>query len=157
YATAFFAYPPLAAHLLVMAGRGPAGSREEGLQAFARRCSQKEIERRVLAQSRLVRRDSDGMQLMETPKGKFWEPVIDGTVIVPQIAEFEAKYTGFERPIHRGDIVLDCGANIGAFTSEAVDEGAALVVAIEPSPNNVESLRRNFAEEITAGKVIVYP
>jgi FkbM family methyltransferase len=157
YATAFFVYPPWAAQVLVLAGRGPECQRKEGLQAFARRCSQKDIERRVLSQSRLVRRDPDGLQLMETPKGKFWEPVIDGTVIVPQIAEFEAKYTGFPRPIHPGDIVLDCGANVGAFTREAVDEGATVVVAIEPAPNNVESLRRNFAAEIAAGKVIVYP
>jgi FkbM family methyltransferase len=157
YATAFFIYPPLAAQLLDVAGRGPDCKHGEGLQAFARRYSQKDIERKILAQSRLVRRDADGLQLMETPKGKFWEPVIEGTVVVPQIAEFEAKYTGFERPIHPGDIVLDCGANIGEFTREAVDEGAAVVVAIEPAPNNVECLRRTFAAEITAGKVIVYP
>jgi FkbM family methyltransferase len=157
YATAFFLYPPWAAQVLDLAGRGPDGHGGEGLQAFARRSSQKDIERRILSQSRLVRRDPDGLQLMETPKGKFWEPAIEGTVVVPQIAEFEAKYTGFERPIHSGDIVLDCGANVGTFTREAVDEGAAIVVAIEPAPNNVESLRRNFAAEIAAGKVIVYP
>src|SRR5215470_3427488 len=110
YATAFFLYPPLAAQALSLAGRGPDCRREEGLQAFARRYSQTAIERRLLAQSRLVRRDPDGLQLMETPKGKFWEPVIEGTVVVPQIAEFEAKYSGSERPIHPGDIVLDCGA-----------------------------------------------
>jgi FkbM family methyltransferase len=157
YATAFFVYPPWAAQVLVLAGRGPECHREEGLQAFTRRYSQKAIERRVLAQSRLLGRDPHGLQLMETPKGKFWEPAVDGTMIVPQIAEFEAKYTGFPRPIHPGDIVLDCGANVGAFTREAVDEGAAVVVAIEPAPNNVESLRRNFAAEIAAGRVIVYP
>jgi len=54
YATAFFVYPPLC---------------EKGLQAFARGCSQKDIERRVLSQSRLVRRDPGGLQLMETPRG----------------------------------------------------------------------------------------
>jgi FkbM family methyltransferase len=157
YATAFFVYPPLAAQFLSLAGRGPDCQRGEGLQAFARRYSQKNIERRLLSQSHLLRRDPDGLQLMETPKGNFWEPAIEGTVVVPQIAEFEAKYTGFDRPIHPGDIVLDCGANVGTFTREALDEGAAIVVAIEPAPNNVECLRRNFAAEITAGKVIVYP
>jgi FkbM family methyltransferase len=156
YAAAFFVYPPLAAQALNLVGRGPDCSRAEGLQAFVRRSSQKNIERRLLAQSHLVRR-GDGLQLMETPKGRFWEPVIEGTVVVPQIAEFEAKYTGFDRPIHRGDIVLDCGANVGTFTREAIAEGAAIVVAIEPAPNNVECLRRNFAAEIAAGKVIVYP
>src|SRR6202040_2454470 len=31
------------------------------------------------------------------------------------------------------------------------------IVAIEPSPEALECLRRNFAKEITSGKVIVYP
>ena len=32
-----------------------------------------------------------------------------------------------------------------------------MVVAIEPEPNNVESLRRTYAREIADGRVIVYP
>jgi FkbM family methyltransferase len=59
--------------------------------------------------------------------------------------------------IHSGDIVLDCGANVGAYTRQALDEGARLVVAIEPVPPNVECLRRTFAKEIEAGRVIVCP
>jgi FkbM family methyltransferase len=43
------------------------------------------------------------------------------------------------------------------YTREALREGAAIVIAIEPAPDNVESLRRNFAAEIEKGRVIVAP
>ena len=52
---------------------------------------------------------------------------------------------------------LDCGANIGVFTRSALDRGAKLVVAIEPAPENIECLRRNFSKEISENRVIVYP
>jgi FkbM family methyltransferase len=146
----------LGAQALTLAGRGPEGLASQGVQAYSRRFSQHEIETRILAQSRLIAREN-GLQLMETPAGKFWEPLIEGTAIVAQLAEQEAKYSGFERPIHPGDIVLDCGANVGSFTRMALEQGAAIVVAIEPAPDNVECLRRSFASEVAAGKVIVYP
>ena len=31
------------------------------------------------------------------------------------------------------------------------------IIAIEPSPRNVECLRRNFPKEIAEGRVVVYP
>ena len=53
--------------------------------------------------------------------------------------------------------MLDAGAHVGVFTRKALDSGAPLVVAIEPSPNAIRCLQRNFAPEISAGRVIVYP
>ena len=53
--------------------------------------------------------------------------------------------------------MLDCGAHIGVFTRVAIAAGAKLVVAIEPSPINLECLRRNMAPEIAAGKVVIVP
>src|SRR5262249_48747180 len=74
------------------------------------------------------------------------------------LSEQESKvYGDGPRRVKPGDIVLDCGANVGVFTREALDAGASLVVSIEPSARNVECLRRNFATEVAAGKVIVYP
>jgi FkbM family methyltransferase len=35
--------------------------------------------------------------------------------------------------------------------------GAAKVIAIEPGPENLECLRRNFAAEIADGRVVLYP
>jgi FkbM family methyltransferase len=43
------------------------------------------------------------------------------------------------------------------FTRTALNRGARLVVAIEPSPRTVECLRRNFENEIAGGRVIVVP
>jgi FkbM family methyltransferase len=56
-----------------------------------------------------------------------------------------------------GDIVADCGAHVGVFTDMALRRGASVVVAIEPDPVNLECLRRNFKQEIAAGRVIVVP
>jgi hypothetical protein len=67
----------------------------------------------------------------------------------------------FERPtgLAIGDVE---GKIMEPFTlqsavSEALKHGASKVVAIEPAPINVECLRRNFAAEIAAGRVIVAP
>ena len=62
-----------------------------------------------------------------------------------------------EAMVKHGDIVIDCGAHIGVFTHQALQSGAAKVVAIDPDPTQVECLRRNFAGEIASGRVIVVP
>ena len=59
--------------------------------------------------------------------------------------------------VRKGDIVLDCGANLGTFTRTALDRGAKTVVAIEPAPENLECIRRSFKDEIASGRVILYP
>ncbi|MGH9720549.1 MAG: FkbM family methyltransferase [Bryobacteraceae bacterium] len=158
YFAGFLAFPAAAARILIFAGRGPSCETTQAMQAFQRRLQQKDIEKAIVERSRLTQRDPGGYQLWETPKGAFWEPTIEGTAILPQIAEMEAKYLAApENPIRAGDIVLDCGANVGVFTREALRQGAAVVVAIEPAPQNLECLRRNFAQESAAGRVIVYP
>ena len=50
---------------------------------------------------------------------------------------------------------MDCGANVGVFVREALEHGAATVVAVEPSPLNLECLRRNFADEIASRRVVL--
>ena len=44
----------------------------------------------------------------------------------------------------------------GLFTRRALLRGAVLVVAVEPSPENEDCLRRTFARDIADGRVIVY-
>jgi len=109
------------------------------------------------AESRIVERDSAGFELVNTSRGEYWtsrhEPLI-GFLLAEQETQI---YGDHVHGVHPGDIVLDCGANIGVFTRSALFRGAKLVVAIEPSPANVESLRRTFAREIAEGRVIVYP
>jgi len=58
--------------------------------------------------------------------------------------------------VRPGDVVLDAGAHLGVFTRQALLAGAKLVVAIEPAPENLECLRRNFKAEIESGRVLVY-
>lgn len=62
-----------------------------------------------------------------------------------------------DRGVHPGDVVLDCGANVGTFVKTALENGAERVVAIEPAPQTLECLRRNLAAEIAAHRVVVYP
>ena len=62
-----------------------------------------------------------------------------------------------DQTVRPGDIVFDCGAHVGVFTAKALELGAEKVVAIDPDPTQVECLKRNFREEIDAGRVIVVP
>lgn len=62
-----------------------------------------------------------------------------------------------EKHVQRGDVVIDVGGHVGIFTRKALDRGAAKVIAIEPDPNSIECLRRNFPAEIASGQVVVVP
>ena len=98
-----------------------------------------------------------GLDLWNTPQASIW--TVHGDKDLPFLIS-EQERDIYEPPGHevrRGDVVLDCGANIGVFVQKALSRGAGLVVAIEPSPKTLEALRRNFASEIQAKRVIVYP
>lgn len=45
--------------------------------------------------------------------------------------------------IQPGDVVVDCGGNIGIFSSFALDNGASRVLSFEPFPNNYEINKKN--------------
>lgn len=53
-------------------------------------------------------------------------------------------------------IVLDLGANIGAFAKYAIEHGAKQVICVEPETTNVEMIALNLKDLITQGKVIVF-
>ncbi|HSW48905.1 MAG TPA: hypothetical protein VLH09_01965 [Bryobacteraceae bacterium] len=153
YSLFLFAYPPGAAGMLALVGRSTnCGVLEAVVASHRVHRDYREHLKQVNAAARLVGKDTTAaLQLVETPEGRFWEPVVDGSAVTAQLAEIKAKYQGFREPaIHPGDIVLDCGANVGVFTREALKRGARLVVAIEPAPVNIECLRRNLAGEISA-------
>ena len=59
--------------------------------------------------------------------------------------------------VREGNIVIDCGAHVGAYSAQALALGAEKVIAIDPDPTQVECLRRNFAVEIAEGRLIVVP
>ena len=82
-------------------------------------------------------------------------PTASGDALIYDLAEQKRNIYG--HGVHPGDVVLDAGANIGVFTRKALWAGASKVIAIEPGPENLECLRRNFAAEIADGRVVLYP
>ena len=108
------------------------------------------------SQSRLIRTDSLGLQLWELPEGeKFWVPERGAFHIGSQVRWHPIEGQS-EPPINQGDVVIDCGGSLGGSTRKALGLGASLVVTVEPDPENLICLKRNLAEDIEAGRVIVY-
>ncbi len=108
----------------------------------------------IRASSRVIRRDAS-YSLWSTPAGEYWMATASGDALLYDLAEQKRNIYGTR--IRPGDVVLDAGANVGVFTRKALWAGAAKVIAIEPAPENLECLRRNFAAEIADGRVVLYP
>ncbi len=151
-------WTPLRLAALFVVGRTGVCPWSETLRSAKNLREQIEIKDRILAASRVVEKDPAGYNLWETPKGRYWVPNSSDYSLHFNLAEQERKIYGTgERAVRAGDVVLDCGASVGVFTREALEAGARLVVAIELAPENLECLRRNFAEEVRLGRVIIYP
>jgi len=151
-------YPPLRLFAIKAAGRSPVCPMADALKADENLRLQIRYKDQILAASKLLEKDPAGYHLWQTPRGRWWIPEGDDFMLPFNLAEQQRQIYGTgERAVKEGDIVLDCGANVGVFTRVALDQGARTVVAIEPAPENLESLRRNFQEEIAAGRVIIYP
>jgi len=143
---------------LALAGRARGCDFFQAVKAGAEDVRKTRIKDRLVRESRLVERDPAGFHLWETPHGAYWIPASSDFVLHWDLAEQETQIYGTgDRSVQRGDVVLDCGANVGVYTRVALAAGAKLVVAIEPSPDNLECLRRNLKHDIKAGRVIVYP
>ncbi len=106
------------------------------------------------ASSHVMRQEGKD-SLWSTPLGEYWMPTASKDAIVYDLAEQKRRIYG--SGFGPGAIVLDAGANVGVFTRTALRAGAAKVVAIEPAPENLECLRRNFAREVAEGRVVIYP
>ncbi|HUQ95865.1 MAG TPA: FkbM family methyltransferase [Bryobacteraceae bacterium] len=120
--------------------------------------AQADIEKNLLAKSHPLRTDG-AYKLWTTPKGDFWVPDTRDEILAILLAQQDRKIYGTADTggVRKGDIVLDGGAHIGLYVKTALEAGAEKVIAIEPSPEALECLRRNFEKEIAAGKVLVYP
>jgi FkbM family methyltransferase len=111
-----------------------------------------------IAEESEVAKSEPGFDLVKTRYGSYWVPTDNASALGGVLAEERRDPYSFQScRVREGDVVLDCGANVGVFTRRALNHGARVVVAIEPGPDNVECLRRNFAPEIKAGRVLVYP
>jgi len=113
------------------------------------------VAKEIAQASHVVRRDGR-LALWSTPAGEFWMPDGDDSILPILLAQAERNIYGVgEWGVQKGDVVLDIGAYVGTWARQALERGAGKVVAIEPSPDSIECLKRNLAAEIAAGKVIV--
>jgi FkbM family methyltransferase len=119
---------------------------------------QGELERKLRAQSHVIRTEP-GYKLWSTAKGEFWVPDTSDEILDILLAEQGRNIYGdaTHGGVKQGDIVLDCGAHIGTYVMTALDAQAEKVVAIEPSPEALWCLRRNYGKYESAGKVVIYP
>jgi FkbM family methyltransferase len=145
---------PFAGHIT----RSPFCSTWQGVRDAAVKVRQGEMENEIRANTRLIRTE-DGYKLWSTPNGEFWVPDTSDHIIAILLAQQKRKIYGdaANGGVRAGDIVLDGGAHVGTYVRTALDAGAAQVIAIEPSPEALVCLRRNFAREVASGRVVVYP
>jgi FkbM family methyltransferase len=115
----------------------------------------REVARELAAHSKVVTTDGR-LRLWETPEGRFWvnSETADDALFDMLSEQAVNIYGGSRLSVRAGDVALDCGANVGAFTRRALDAGASKVLAIEPTPELVECLRRTFAND---ARVIIVP
>jgi FkbM family methyltransferase len=153
-----FLHDQAIATVLKLAGRGPNCGWGQSMTVIKDTEHQMEKVKFITERSRLVEKGDQGLELWETPHGRFWVPSASSKEIMYDLGEQERGiYTWNGNGVKPGDVVLDCGANIGAYTRVALKAGASKVIAIEPGPENIECLRRNFKSEIGEGKVVIYP
>jgi FkbM family methyltransferase len=155
---AYAYYAPFRLFTFVIVGRSPVCPLAEAVKADGNLRRQVEYKDQILNASKLIEQDPQGYELWDTPKGRYWIPAGSRYVLPFNLAEQQRKIygTGDFGP-HADDITLDCGANVGVTVHEELASGAKTVVAIEPAPENLECLRRNYPNEIAAGRVIVVP
>jgi FkbM family methyltransferase len=103
----------------------------------------------------------NGIELIGTPERDFWiresGSQMPGAHLLSYLIADHKQILRMHsaNAVKAGDIVIDCGAHVGVYTHFSLRQGASQVVAIEPDPVNVECLRRNFKNEIAAGRVLV--
>ena len=148
-------HPPMLAWGLGVANRSPVCSAGDALRGAQHHQRVSAGEASIVAHSQILRSD-EHYNLWHTPRGDWWIPKGSDTSVLGFLAQQQYKiYGDGVWGVQKGDVVLDCGANIGVYTREALDEGASQVIAIEPGPENVECLRRNFKNEIENKTVVI--
>lgn len=86
-----------------------------------------------------LKEDSDALKY---DWGKRTEVKYPESIIYHEIYNRQ-DYIQADCSIKPGDVVVDCGGNIGVFTSFAIDMGTSRVLSYEPFPNNFEINKKN--------------
>ena len=151
-------YPPARLFAFAIVGRSPECPVASAVKADDNLRLQILYNDQMIKGSKLLETDPAGYELWDTPMGRYWIPAGSRWVLPFNLAEQKRRIYGNDQQSARaGDIVLDCGANVGVTVRVWLAAGAKQIVAIEPAPENIECLRRNFKDEIATGRVIVYP
>jgi FkbM family methyltransferase len=97
----------------------------------------------------------DGVVRWNSPIGTFWVTEEEGPLSLRDMSMVIQRevYNYKGHTVKPGDIVLDCGAHLGAVTRYALNKGAQMVVAIEPSAEKDVCLRKTFGPEIAGNRV----
>ena len=91
----------------------------------------------------------------------YWPAAADSARLVDMYFEVFNKDNNHyfdipEMTVKSGNVVIDCGACEGYFTLKAIESGAAIVYCIEPGEAITQCLRKSFAQEVEAGRIIIY-
>ncbi|MBL8226940.1 MAG: FkbM family methyltransferase [Bryobacterales bacterium] len=103
-----------------------------------------------------------GIERLESPLRPFWIKTkgadMPGPALLAYLLTEQAWIAAVGMPdVQPGDVVFDIGAHVGTFSAYALAKGASKVIMVEPDPTNIECLRRNFAEDLAAKRVVLVP
>ena len=124
------------------------------MQIQKRYADQTAIKDRLISESRMIQNDGKGFKLYQTPDGPYWIPAgseLRFAVQSRRTGDEDLRHggAGCATGRHRSRLRRKRG---GLYVARLWTQGARLVVAIEPAPENIECLRRNFQAEIAEGQ-----
>lgn len=85
---------------------------------------------------------SEESEILKDDWGKIFTMKHPETVIYHEIYNRQDYFKG-DCIINPGDVVVDCGGNVGIFSSLAIDMGASRVLSFEPFKDNFELNKKN--------------